>query len=86
MPRMGWLAYGPPLAAIVPEHFVQWWVFMIVALAGPVAYICRSLLIFLLGLKALAKVEPNQVPAVITAITGHPAKGRRADQSGTVDT
>jgi len=42
------------------------------AVAGPTVYICRQLMIGILGWKALDKTSKDRVPEVMSAVTGHP--------------
>jgi hypothetical protein len=42
------------------------------AVAGPSIYICRQVMIGVLGWKALDKTRGNRVAELMSAITGHP--------------
>jgi hypothetical protein len=74
-----------PLAVMMPHVLGwPWWALLPVALAWPLVYICRQILVFRLGSKALEKGGREQASEIVAAITGHdadrprrPGKGRR---------
>jgi hypothetical protein len=80
MPGAGrWgLVAGSPLAALLSTHVMPWWACLISVLACLGVYICRITLAYRLGVKALDKAGPTQVPAVMEAVTGRsrPRRGR----------
>jgi hypothetical protein len=61
---------GTPLTALA-VHGIPWWGTIVLACLGPIAYICRLILLYRLANKALDKAPPTQMAAVMTAITGH---------------
>jgi hypothetical protein len=68
-------------------HGIPWWSVVIAVSLGPVAYMCRTYLLYRLADKALDKASSNQVPAIITAITGLPSASQSQearDRSGAV--
>jgi hypothetical protein len=52
-----------------------WWAYLVAVLAGPLVYICRQLVVWRLGSKAIDKADPDRVSEVINAVTGY--KGMR---------
>lgn len=63
------LAMTPGMVTL-PLHVLPWWACLAIALSCPATYICRLVVMFRLGSKALEKANPEQVPAVMAAITG----------------
>jgi hypothetical protein len=53
-----------------PAHVMPWWACLICVLACLGVYICRIILTYRLGSKALDKAGPAQVPAVMEAVAG----------------
>jgi hypothetical protein len=72
---------GSPLS-ILAMHGIPWWGVVIAVSCCPVAYICRSYLLYRLASKALDKAPSNQAAAVITALTGHGASDRPRTAGG----
>lgn len=71
MKVLGLAAALAPSASLTLTHVAPWWAYLIAALAGPLAYTCRLIMIMRLGSKALDKVEPGHVSEVINAVTGY---------------
>jgi hypothetical protein len=65
-------AAGSPLTLLASAPGMPWWACVTVALSGPSAYICRIIVDWRLNVMAITKVEPEQVPALMAAITGNP--------------
>ena len=59
------------------RHGAPWWAFLLLALAWPAVYICRAILSFKLGSKALDKVSAERVPEVLDSVTGHRREPQR---------
>jgi hypothetical protein len=79
MYRAGWCGAiaGPPTAGLLSAaRVVPWWACLACVLAWLVVYICRLILAYRLGAKALAKAGPAQVPAVMEAIADRPRPRR----------
>ncbi len=51
-----------------------WWAYLLLGLAGPVAYIYRLHGLYRLAGKALDKAESDQVAAIMTTVTGRSAQ------------
>lgn len=71
MGRWGMLA-GSPGAVLLSAHVMPWWACLICALACLGVYICRLVLAYRLGAKALDKARPAEVAAVMEAVNGRP--------------
>jgi hypothetical protein len=73
--------WGPlaafPLATMPWLHVMAWWTYLITMLACLSAYICRLVVLFRLGSKALDKADPEQMSAIMETITGHRVGRRR---------
>jgi len=61
---------SPMAAAATAWMAAPWYVYMIVVASGPAVYLARWILIFVLGWKALDKVEPSRVADLMVTITG----------------
>jgi hypothetical protein len=61
---------GTPLTALA-VHGIPWWGTAALICLGPIAYMCRLIVLYRLANKALDKAPPSQVAAVMTAVTGH---------------
>ncbi len=56
-----------------------WWAYLLLALLWLSAYICRQVVAYKLGSKALDKVSPSKAPEVVDSVTGYQRErpGRR---------
>jgi len=50
---------------------LPWWTYLVVALACLGVYICRILVLYKIGSKALDKVSRDRVPEVVDSLTGY---------------
>jgi hypothetical protein len=66
-----WLIAGAPAGAVMSATGMPWWAWLICVLSCTVLYICRLVVVYRLGSKALDKAQPHQVARVLEAVTGH---------------
>jgi hypothetical protein len=61
---------------------VPWYIAALLTAAGPVVYICRHVVLLVLGWRALDKAEANRVPEVMATITGNPVQSTAPGLAG----